>query len=449
MAQLELIVLGTGPAAGVAAKCARAGWQVGIVDPRPFGGTCALRGCNPKKVLVRAAEAADLARRMNGHGLTADNLSLNWAELIRFKREFTQPIPAATENSYQEAGIQQFHGAPKFTGANTLEVDGEQVEFRHALVATGAVPMNLTFSGAEHLTSSDDFLELDELPEHILFVGGGYISFEFAHVAARAGAKVTICEMSERPLAGFDADLVNLLVERSRELGITVRTETQVEGIESSNSGSFAVQVSRGGGSQTLEAGLVVHGAGRVPNVHGLDLEAAGIDFDKHGIQVNDYLQSVSNVSVFAAGDVAATGMPALTPVANEDARAVAHNLLKNDKIRPEYGLVPSAVFTAPALASVGLNEQQAAEKNIPIDVKSGNWAEFSSMRKVRESHAAYKIILERKSERILGAHLLGPESGELINLFAIAIKSGLTRKEVKSTLFVFPTLSADIRAML
>jgi glutathione reductase (NADPH) len=186
----DVIVIGTGSAASaVASRCRDAGWQVAIVDSRPFGGTCALRGCDPKKVLVGAAEAVDWTRRMQGRGIQAEKVQIDWPELMRFKRSFTEPIPLRREDEFAKAGIAAFHGRARFGGPTTVQVGEETLEGRHVVIAAGEGPADLGIPGAEHLTTSDQFLELNELPRRILFIGGGYIAFEFAHVAARAGSQ--------------------------------------------------------------------------------------------------------------------------------------------------------------------------------------------------------------------------------------------------------------------
>jgi glutathione reductase (NADPH) len=205
----DVIAIGTGSAAAaVASRCREAGWQVAIVDSRPFGGTCALRGCDPKKVLVGAAEALDWTRRMKGKGIQAAKLQIAWPELIRFKRSFTEPVPKRREDEFEKAGIAAFHGTARFAAQTTVQVGKETLVGRYVVIASGQVPADLEIPGAEHLTTSDQFLELDELPRRILFIGGGYIAFEFAHVAARAGSQITVLHRGPRPLALFDPDLV-------------------------------------------------------------------------------------------------------------------------------------------------------------------------------------------------------------------------------------------------
>lgn len=449
MQELDLLVFGTGPAANAVIKrCAQEGWKVGTVDPRPYGGTCALRGCNPKKVLVRAAEAVDRARNLIGHGVHAEQVNVDWSQLIHFKRTFTDPIPSGTQKSYGKLGVIQFHSHGRFTAEDQVEIDGQTVRAKKFLIATGAVPMSLPIEGKQWLTSSDDFLDLEALPKRVIFVGGGFISFEFAHIAVRAGAEVTILEMSPQPLAAFDTDLVDKLVERSENLGIRVLRETKVRSIQKTDN-TLTVEATVGDESRTFEADLVVHGAGRVPNVEGLELEQAGIEFDQRGIKVNEYLQSVSNPAVYAAGDVAATKAPLLSPVAGTEGWVVAKNLLEGNHTKPEYGPVPSAVYSVPALAAVGLTEAAAKDQGIEYELKSGDWASFNSMRKIRETHAAYKVLVDKQTEQILGAHLLGPEAAETINLFALAMHQGMKASELKAVLFTFPSFAADVRSMV
>src|SRR5487761_230353 len=191
--KFDVIAIGTVSAASaVASRCRAAGWQVAIADSRPFGGTCALRGCDPKKVLVGAAQAVDWARRMKGKGIQAEKLQIDWQELMRFKRSFTEPVPKNREEGFAKAGIVAFHGRARFVGPSSVRVNGDVLEGRYVVIAAGQKPADLSIPGTEHLTTSDQFLELDELPKRILFIGGGYIAFEFAHVAVRAGAQVTI-----------------------------------------------------------------------------------------------------------------------------------------------------------------------------------------------------------------------------------------------------------------
>src|ERR1700676_4269398 len=284
--QFDVIAIGTGSAASaVASRCREAGWRVAIVESRPFGGTCALRGCDPKKVLVGAAEAVDWTRRMKGKGIQAEKLQIYWPELMRFKRTFTEPVPKRREDGFAKAGIAAFHGRARFAGPATVQVGEQTLEGRYVVIAAGEVPAVLKIPGAEHLTTSDQFLDLNELPRRILFIGGGYIAFEFAHVAARVGSQVTVLHRGPRPLALFDPDLVDQLVELTRELGIKVHLGTEATGIEKS-SAQLVVRALTSGETGTFQADMVVHAAGRVPEIHDLNLDAAGIEWDKRGVRL-------------------------------------------------------------------------------------------------------------------------------------------------------------------
>jgi glutathione reductase (NADPH) len=445
----DLVAIGTGSAAStVASRCRSAGWQVAIVDSRPFGGTCALRGCDPKKVLVGAAEVIDWNHRMKGKGVRAEQARIEWPELMRFKRSFTEPVPKQREDSFAKTGIAAFHGRARFIGPMAIQVGNEVLESRRVLVATGMRPARLKMPGAEYLTTSEQFLELDALPPRIVFIGGGYISFEFAHVAARAGVRVTILQHGARPLGQFDPDLVDLLVQRTRDLGVDVRVQTEAEGIESA-SGCLVVSASTGSDKQSFEAEMVVHGAGRVAEIDDLDLAAAGVKWDERGVKVNEYLQSISNPAVYAAGDAAASGGPPLTPVAGYEGQIVAANLLEGNHRKPNYLGVPTVAFTVPSLASVGLQERTAREQALRFKMKHQNTSGWYSSRRVGEISSAFKVLVEEESDRILGAHLLGPHAEEVINLFAVAIRAGLRATDLKEMLFVYPTHADDIRYML
>src|SRR5258708_29182854 len=222
--KFDLVVIGTGAAgSGAAYKCRKTGWDVAIIDSRPFGGSCALRGCDPKKVLVGAAELIDWTRRMQGKGVSAKGSEIDWPSLMQFKKTFTEPVPENQELGYVKAGIAPFHGRTRFLDRTTVQVGGDRLTGRFVLIAAGAMPAVLGIPGEAYLTRSDQFLELEELPKRILFVGGGYISFEFAHVAARAGARVEILHRGAPPLEGYDTGLVEQFVKATREIGGRVR----------------------------------------------------------------------------------------------------------------------------------------------------------------------------------------------------------------------------------
>ncbi len=443
----DLVVLGSGTAAQVTSAQVRAvGWTVAVIDSRPLGGTCVLRGCDPKKLLVSGEEPLDAARRMRGHGVEGD-LHIRWPDLMAFKRSFTDPVPAKQKKRYGAQGIDVFHGAARFIGADMVDVHGIELKARHVLIATGARPVPLGIPGEEYVVTSDDFLELDSLPAHIVLVGGGYIAAEFSHLAARAGSRVTVLEQGAGMMHMFDPDLVGLLMESFDTLGIDVRIHSTVKRVEKAGQG-LSVYFDADGREQVLIADLVVHAAGRAPDLGGLDLASAGIALDNGRLKLNEYLQSVSNPRVYAAGDAAGSGPP-LTPVASHDAKVVAGNLLEGNKHRPDYRGVPSVAFTIPPIAAVGLTEANATAQGLRFRVKWDKVPQWFTARRLAEPVYGFKTIIEEGSGRILGAHLVGPDAQEVINIFALAIRHGLTCDQLKETMFAYPTATSDVGYMV
>jgi glutathione reductase (NADPH) len=448
----DLVVIGSGTAAQtVASTCRAAGWTVAMVDKRPFGGTCALRGCDPKKVLVSAAAAVDAARLLAGKGVHPDNLAIDWTELIQFKRAFTDPRPEQLTASLARSGIRTFQNTARFVGPSQVSVgDTMLIAARAIVVAAGARPADLPIDGREHLLTSDQFLELPSLPPSMVFVGGGYISFEFAHVAARAGARVTILHRDARPLAEFDPGLVERLTARTRALGVDVRLGTEARAIQAID-GRYRVTADGADDARTvIDADLVVHGAGRVPDVDELALDAGGVRYSRAGVEVNPYLQSVSNPIVYAAGDCAATDGPALTPVAAYEGRIVAANLLEGNHETPDYHAIPSVVFTLPPIARVGLREEEAHTNGLAfVAHRKEDTSTWSSSRRLGEAFSGFNVLVERESGRILGAHVFGPHADETINLFALAMRAGVTAEQFKQTLWAYPTHGSDTAYMV
>ena len=445
--EYDLVIVGTGTGAMPAALRVRAaGWSVAIIDFRPFGGTCALRGCDPKKMLVSAADVIDFASRMRVHGVTG-NLEADWPALIRFKRSWTDPIPRKQQQFYAEQGTDTLTGHARFTGSNTMRVNDETLESRYFLISAGAEPVRLGIPGEEHLATSEDFLALERLPRRMVFVGGSYIAAEFSHIAARAGAKVTILQRAERMLAHFDPDLVGWLMDKFREIGIDVRTRTQVEAIEKTDKG-FSVRATSQGKAIAIDADLVVHAAGRAPALDTLGLEKANVAVKNGRLVLNEYLQSVSNPAVYAAGDAAQKGPP-LTPVSSHDAKVVAANLLEGNKHKPDYRGVPSVAFTVPPIAAVGLSEAEARARALKFRTNSEKASDWYTALRVAEPTYGFKVLIEEKTDRVLGAHLLGPNVDEVINVFALAIRQGLPAEALRTTIFAYPTGASDIGFML
>eukprot|EP00913_Durusdinium_trenchii_P008802 g8268.t1 len=444
----ELIVIGTGPAGSSVARAIREqGRRVAIIEERPFGGTCALRGCNPKKVYANAGHLMAQINGAQGRLVSTENARIDWSNLAAFKREFTDSIPEKSRRSFEDDGIDTIQGTARLTGPQTIQVGDRTLTAERIFVAVGAQPAPLDIPGGEQTIDSDAFMELDTLPPRVCFIGGGYVAMEFAHVALRAGREVTVVERDSQILNGFDPDLTQQLADYSREQGLTVHTGSEVTRIDTDGDG-LQVVFETDGDAQTVPCDLVVRGAGRIPRLEPLDPAAANLKTGKDGIEVDPYLRSTSNPHVFAAGDCAATGRPKLTPTANEEARAAVENLFdSNPSFRPDYGSIPRVAFTTPSIAAVGLSEEEARREHPGLSVRSGNSSDWTSIRKSGLDCAGYKVMVS-EDDQILGAHLLGHAAEETINLFALAMKFNLTASNLKSTLFTFPTAPSQLSAL-
>jgi glutathione reductase (NADPH) len=295
--------------------------------------------------------------------------------------------------------------------------------------------------------TSDRFLELSALPARIAMIGGGYIAAEFSHLAARAGAHVTVLQRAERMLPAFDPDLVGWLMEKFVELGIDVRARSTVQRIDKTANG-FLVHASTDGQVTTVAADLVVHAAGRAPDLDALDLAAADVVAEKGRLKLNEFLQSVSNPKVYAAGDAASSGPP-LTPVSSHDGKIVTGNLLDGNRHKPDYRGVPSIAFTIPPIAAVGLGEAEARARGLKFRINSEKVSDWFTAWRLNETVYGFKTLVDPDTGRILGAHLVGPHAEDVINLFALAIRHGLTAEDIKTTMFAYPTGASDIGYML
>jgi glutathione reductase (NADPH) len=447
---VDLVVLGSGEAAqSVVYSCREAGWSVTVVDSDPFGGTCSLRGCDPKKVLVGVSELVDWNRRMTGKGISSPAPTLVWPEMIRFKRTFVEGGPASNERSFSEAGIRAIQGRARFVGPTSLRVERETLVASHVVIAAGARHAPLGIPGEEYLTTSTGFLDMEQLPRRVAFVGGGYIAFEFAHIAARADAEVSILHRGDRPLERFDGDLVAQLVQATRDLGVDLRMRTTVTAIEKRGN-ELIVHAHDTDGMTEVTADVVVHAAGRVPEIDDMALDAAGIErAEGGGVAVNEYLQSVSNPAVYAAGDAVESGGFPLTPVAGMQGRIVAANLLTGNMRTPNYDAIPTVVFTTPPLVAVGLDEETAHAQGLRFTTHQEDTSGWYASRRVALPHSGFKVLIEDGTDRILGAQLLGIHAEEIVNIFTLAIRTGLSAHDLKEMVFTYPTSAYDIRYMI
>ena len=449
MKEYDVIVIGTGASGMPAAyRCAGAGMKVAIIDSHPFGGTCAVRGCDPKKVLISFSELVDYYDRLRGKGISADNLRINWNAMMKFKKTFTDPVPENRDKGFKEAGIDTYHGRARFISKDTIEIGVVGLKAKYFMLGAGSKPMKLGIPGEEYVRISDDFLEIDELPQKVVFLGGGYISFEFANIAKRAGSDVTIVQRSAKALKRFDRDIVKWVLSSMDDAGIKILLNTNPLSVEKMD-GSYVVHTSGEAGDLRIKADLVVHGAGREPDIEDMGLDIAGVNYDKKGIAVNEYLQSVSNPFIYAGGDCAATKGYPLTPVAYLEGGIASYNIINGNKKKPDYAGMPNVVFTLPPMAFAGLTEEQALSAGYKFRVNTEETSGWYSSRRIGEKHSGFKILIEEGTERIIGAHLFGMNAEEVINIFALSIRNNLTAPALKDAIYTYPTKTSDISDML
>ncbi len=393
-------------------------------------------------MLVGAAEARNLSTRLRGKGIK-EAATISWTDLMAFKETFVEDVPESRLESFQEAGIETFFGPASFQNENTLQVGNDILSAKKIVIATGATPNTLKVEGQEHIQTSDDFLSLEKLPDSVVFIGGGYISFEFASIALAAGRDVHIIHHNSEPLKKFDPDFVAALVATLKEEGIHFHFDTDITKINK-NGEKLHIEGKNG---FSLETDLIIGATGRTPNIAHLALDKANIDYTKKGITVNEKLQTPNHPHIYACGDVAATKGAPLTPVVSMEAALVAKNILGgNEKI--DYPAIPSVVFTSPKLASIGISMEEANANPEKYQIKNHDTTNWYTYRRTNEKIALAKIIEDRETGQIKGAHFLSEEADYMINYIAILMKANLTLADLQSVIFAYPSPASDLTAL-
>jgi glutathione reductase (NADPH) len=446
--EYDVLIIGGGNGGiGVTGPVRRAGMSVAMIESHDLGGTCPNRGCTPKKVLVAAGHALHEIERARVHHISVGQPRLDWAALIDREKELIKDIPSRLAQSMARREVEIIRGRASFAAANTIRVGERHLEAKHVVIATGSKPRPLSIPGAEHLITSDHMLTERSLPGAVIFIGGGVISLEFGHVYARAGGAVTILEALPQLLPAMDADSVAHLQAESERIGIRIKTGVEVRRIEPAN-GRLRVVFNHDGIEHAAEADRVVNGAGRVANVDMLDLAAGNVEHRDGRIVLDRYLRSTSNPGVYVCGDAIPTS-PQLSPVASYEGEIVGRNIAEGPKHAPDYGSLPTSVYTVPALAAVGLTEAAAKQSGLAIKIHTNEMQDWFSAKTYAETVAWSKIIVDQVTDRILGAHLVGHEGQELVNVFGLAMRFGITASEIKDFIYAYPTFSADIKHML
>ena len=451
MQNFDVVVIGTGTAGQTCAYDLLAeGMSVAVIESSVTpGGICALHGCQAKKWFYEVAELMGKSRHLKGLGVTGLP-QVKWSDVLRKKNEFTAAIPENTIKNIKGNGAEYFAGKAAFWDAHTITIENERISGENIVVAVGAKPMTLPFDGHEHLISSDEFLELESLPGRIVFIGGGFISFEFAHFSARLGednCEIYILEASDRVLGPFDEDLVESLVESSEKDGITIKTGVAVKAVRK-NKDSYEVILGTG---EKILCDLVVHGAGRRANLEGMNLEAAAVDYSARGIKVDSQMRSSSS-SVFAVGDCVDSVQ--LARVGDMEGHIAAQTILSSkDGTTPssaDYSCVASLLFTYPQLGMVGKTEAQLKKEGVKYWRSFQQNLSWPTYRRIGMKYAAYKILVD-EAGKILGVHMLSDNASGVINTFRLAMIEDKNVNEVykNSILSPYPSRESDIVYML
>jgi glutathione reductase (NADPH) len=443
----NVFVIGSGVAGQTAAKiCAKNGLSVAIADKQAFGGTCALRGCDPKKVLLQFADIIKKTEELKGLGIKKLP-KLDWKAIQKLKKNFIHAVPKTTEENLADLEIDLYHQSPKFINKNEIEVEEKKITADKFVIASGLTPRKLSFEGSQFLKTSEAILNLKEIPKSAVFIGAGYVGMEFCFLLSTLGCKVTVIDRGSQALSQFDKFLVEKVVKLMKKNNVDFYFESEIESLEKLRK-NFRVHFKRKSKSKSVKTEIVFNTSGRVPSTALLNLEAANIKNDESGIIVNEFLQSTSNNDVYACGDISSKSLP-LTPLSGLQGYIVGNNIIKENSKKFMNPLVPSVVFTHPNLASVGLSEKEAKEKYKNVIIFKGDATHFYNAKKSNEPAYAYKVLINERTDIIVGAHLLSSQANECINIFMMAINQKMTVSEFKKLIFTYPSYSSDLKNMM
>ena len=439
-ADFDLITIGAG-SGGVAAsrRAASYGPRVAIFEDSRVGGTCVIRGCVPKKLLMYGGQFRDYFEDAAGYGWTLGEApSFDWPALIARKNAEIDRLNGIYINLLKNSGVTLVQQRARLVDAHTVEAGGRRYTAETILIATGARPTLLPIPGIEHAISSDDLLELPELPRHLLVIGGGYIGVEFASICRAMGAQVTIVIRGEHLLNGFDDDIRQALEVEMRRRGIAIHAGFQPAALEKTGGGLRLT--ARDG--RSVEADRVLCATGRHPNSAGLGLEAAGVAVGAKGAIRVDETSRTSAANIYAVGDV--TNRVNLTPVAITEGRALAETLYNNNPIQVGYANIPTAVFSTPAIGTVGLAEHEARAHGFAIDIYRTAFRPMKHTLTGREDRVMIKLIVDRATDRVLGCHMLGNDGPEIVQGLAIALHCGATKRDFDRTIGLHPSAAEE-----
>jgi glutathione reductase (NADPH) len=441
----DLFVIGAGSGGVRAARFAAGyGARVAVAESRYLGGTCVNVGCVPKKLLVFGAHYAEDIGQAQGYGWTIDGATFDWSSLIANKDQEIQRLNGIYRNLLVDGGVSLFEAHARLVDAHTVEVAGQRYSAEHILVATGGWPFVPEIPGHEHAITSNEAFYLERLPRRVLVVGGGYIAVEFASIFHGCGADTKLLYRGELFLRGFDGSLRDHIKDELIKKGMDLQFKSDIARIDKLADGSLLATLEDG---RTLEADCIFYATGRRPMLDGLGLAELGIELDERGFIAVDEEYRTSVPSVLAIGDV--IGRVQLTPVALAEGMAVARRLFKPEEYRKvDYALIPTAVFSLPNMATVGLTEEQARERGYKVTIYESRFRPMKLTMTQSLERSLMKLVVDAQTDRVLGCHMVGPDAGEIMQGLAVALKAGATKRVFDETLGIHPTAAEEFVTM-
>jgi glutathione reductase (NADPH) len=437
----DLFVIGGGSGGVRAARVAagETGAKVALAEEDRYGGTCVIRGCVPKKMMVYASEFPETIAAGRAYGWDMQDADFEWSVFRTRLHAELDRLEGIYRNLLNGSGVIMYDQRAKLADPHTVELaDGTRITARHILLATGGRPVLPQVDGIEHAITSNEMFLLDELPKSILIVGGGYIACEFAGIMNGLGVKTTQMLRSDQILRGFDDETRGFVADAMRGRGVDLRTNVNVVRIEKTDAGLSVTDTN----GDTHVVVHVMYATGRRPNSDNLGLESLGVEMGDRGqVIVDDYSQTAVP-SIFAVGDI--TDRANLTPVAIREGMAFVETVFKSNPTKPDHDLIPTAIFTQPEMGTVGLSEQDAAARG-PIDVYTTSFKPMRQAFAGEQEKVFMKLVVCQTTQRVLGCHIVAHAAGEMIQLAGIAIKMGATKADFDRTVAVHPTMSEEL----
>jgi len=439
----DLLVIGAGSGGVRAARIASGlGAKVAIVEEHRIGGTCVVRGCVPKKLLVYGAHFAEDLEDARRFGWQLAGAAFDWPTLRDNVLAEVTRLSGLYRQTLETHKVDIFEGHAAITGPDSAQIDGHKINAKFILVATGARPQIAAVPGIEHAITSNEVFHLDKLPERILIAGGGYIANEFAGIFNELGSKVTVVNRGDQILRSYDAQIRDRLLQISMSKGIQFLFNAPLKSIERRANGMLDVRL----GDTSVECDAMLCAVGRVPNTEALGLDTAGVELDANGaVKVDEYSRSTCP-SIYAVGDV--TNRVQLTPVAIREGQAFAETVFGNQPTKVDYNCIPSAVFSHPPLAGVGLTEAQARSRLGSVKVYTSDFRPMKNVLANRNERALFKLVVDDTDDRIVGAHMIGPDAPEILQPLAVAVKARLRKAQLDECVAIHPTMAEELVLM-